>query len=558
MFPGYMWQTQADWPLRKGIVNEIRNFFMEKKSRLVAERGFPEFVKKLELVLYENAKSQEEYIDKTTLLERLKVHANSLSPSNSPMRGTPTDTSNVSGRTDVAVSDESSPEVPPPAATLKTESQELGVTGGQSSEVNVQQKVPPVVSRKRPSRPGKRRSDSIVENPAAPIRCKLSPSLMGDINKSVWDIPPGNGLGDESVLAEQPKEMLCCGLDMGLSGGKQAPVKLEAQQQRVGGEEPHAESHGSSTKQDDSSTQSKGEQIFDIPEVGKSAPWDCLNSSFDSDPLAGFLNDDDFLEPDFSSEDWSWLNDDFSLDKPNALDELQELEEHIAPSNIPQELKNPDEFFPPSPFGSFGAVDGPVPSRDFIMDSTYSQPQAFHGAPSTQFSSMMSNHLPPPLPLGLDMGFDGLGVQESVGSVPSFLSPPVPIIDVGNVNPQVCPSRVSRGSSLLMPNLISPRSSHPTPFQPGKEIYNATQLPLMAADPVADMLGKGMDPLSHAYECQRYPCTTMCEQLKRLFYHARSCVDRSGECESCKWLGLLMSVHARNCKSKSCRLPCCT
>eukprot|EP00210_Caulerpa_lentillifera_P006860 g6557.t1 len=71
----------------------------------------------------------------------------------------------------------------------------------------------------------------------------------------------------------------------------------------------------------------------------------------------------------------------------------------------------------------------------------------------------------------------------------------------------------------------------------------------------------GEDPLLHAYSCKIDQCTTMCKQLKRLFFHARSCTRRGmsngDKCESCQWIGFLFQMHVQVCQKQNCPLPFC-
>lgn len=68
------------------------------------------------------------------------------------------------------------------------------------------------------------------------------------------------------------------------------------------------------------------------------------------------------------------------------------------------------------------------------------------------------------------------------------------------------------------------------------------------------------DPLLHAYCCSNDQCMTMCNNLKRLFFHVRSCTRRGGstdQCESCQWIGFLFQMHVQVCQKQNCPLPFC-
>ncbi|GMH32211.1 hypothetical protein BSKO_00045 [Bryopsis sp. KO-2023] len=563
MLHEFMWQSEDDWPLRKGMVNEIRNFFAERNSRLVSEKAFPNFVKKLELVLYENAKSEEEYVDRSTLLDRLKVCAKRLSPTSSPESNAPTDTSNLSGRTEIAVSDESSPEAGRTVATTRTEQQQSSLNMNGQSNIQRNMSTTAVPSRKSHSRPGKRRSDSAAVNPSGSSRCKLSPTLVGE-NQMVWNVPDArcSGVGCD-LLLDQRKDSLNRSLDFGFSGGQHVPkIKAEGDTYGVGVGEQRLENFSLMKREEP--TNQNAENVTQEPEVPNCQPWECLDSSFEAGPLAGILNDEVFPEPDFSSGDLSWLHDDFLADKSfpcvNAWDEVPELEEHIAASTVPQEIFPDPEILAPSSFGDFATcAEGLLPTNGPMMDMPYPEPQVYQGVvpPSlmTQTIEPVSRSMHP----ATHMGLTHLEVRESVGSLPSLTSAFVPGLDM--MQP-VSHAGIQRGSDWLMPNLVSPRTSQPSPYPTRKEYYSSSSgLSLqMGLDSTLfpDVLPEEVDPLTHAYECRQYPCTTMCEQLKKLFDHVRRCRNRGGNCSSCRWLGLLMSVHAPNCKGKPCRLPCCT
>lgn len=567
MLQEYMWQSEDDWPLRKGMVNEIRNFFAERNSRLVSEKAFPDFVKKLELVLYEHAKSEEEYVDRSTLLERLKVCAKRMSPTSSPESNAPTDTSNLSGRTEIAVSDESSPEGGRTMATVGSEQQQssLAMSGLPSLQHNAS--VPPVPSRKRQSRPCKRRSESAVVNPSGSGRCKLSPTLVGE-NQQLWDVPDARcaGVGCELLVDQRKDSSLNRSLSFGLGGGLQAPsIKTECETYTVGVGEQQLENFGP-TKQEEPTNQNS-ENVTHESEVPNCQPWECLDSTFEAGPLAGILNEEVFPEPDFSSGDLSWLHDDFLADKSfpcmNAWEDMPELEEHIAASTVPQEIFPDPEIMASSSFGDFvNSADGLMPVNPPVMDMAYAEPKGYHGVVPSNVMAPSIDPMSARPHLAAPTGLTSLDVRESVGSLPSLPSLNSGFVPGMDMAPPVShASPVPRGSDLLMPNLVSPRMSHLVPHRTGKECHYSSlgvspQIgPGSALFP--DVFPEDVDPLTHAYECRQYPCTTMCEQLKKLFNHARRCRNRSGNCSSCRWLGLLMSVHALNCKGKSCRLPCC-
>lgn len=65
------------------------------------------------------------------------------------------------------------------------------------------------------------------------------------------------------------------------------------------------------------------------------------------------------------------------------------------------------------------------------------------------------------------------------------------------------------------------------------------------------------DELAHAYKCQKLQCSLMCHQFRRVFAHAKSCSVRKPACADCRWLGMLLSVHRKNCNEPGCPLPCC-
>lgn len=65
------------------------------------------------------------------------------------------------------------------------------------------------------------------------------------------------------------------------------------------------------------------------------------------------------------------------------------------------------------------------------------------------------------------------------------------------------------------------------------------------------------DELAHAYKCQKPQCSLMCHQFRRVFGHAKACTVRKPACRDCKWLGMLLSVHRKNCSVPDCPLPCC-
>eukprot|EP00803_Ostreobium_quekettii_P000502 evm.model.scf_2159.2 EVM.evm.TU.scf_2159.2 scf_2159:22696-26297(-) len=65
------------------------------------------------------------------------------------------------------------------------------------------------------------------------------------------------------------------------------------------------------------------------------------------------------------------------------------------------------------------------------------------------------------------------------------------------------------------------------------------------------------DELAHAYMCKRPVCSLMCNHLRLVIGHVKACSKRNPSCGNCRWLGLLLNLHARNCHNPQCPLPCC-
>lgn len=75
--PWRTWQTDLDIPDRRRIIHNILCLLRAKKPELCAKSGktLPEFVRRLEELIYRHASSKEEYTNVQTLETRLKRSA---------------------------------------------------------------------------------------------------------------------------------------------------------------------------------------------------------------------------------------------------------------------------------------------------------------------------------------------------------------------------------------------------------------------------------------------------------------------------------------------------
>ncbi|CAD7703628.1 unnamed protein product [Ostreobium quekettii] len=653
--PQVSWRSESDFLLRKKVIDQIRAIFGQRQASALVHAGFPDFVKRLELVLYKSAASKEEYSNPVTLLDRLKTVASQLqSPRPPAAPGFPQEGGFLP------------PDLSTPFAT-RDDAAFRGTCGGQAmrsaSDVFMpalddpsfldpsQRPMPGFLG--GPELPGgvghphgalagdkKARFMSMMQ-PEAAAKALMSSDMSEDGFVShfgeTWSTSGASsvafaGAPDSSLLLGDPSQMWYSDeLDMGPDHGMEthSGASLDSAPRT-----PQGGFSGVSRP----AAGSRCAQIPDLPrrasclsEYGGISMSPCMDSVNLSPRVDGVtvtphlsprIGEGEFLGPPHA-----WKQDEAAMWEVTAsgqgpLAGRQDSSQQLFTG--PQLCPSSSWSDPTGTCGSsIGIMNGPtlVGYNDNLRTGTT---QAMRPGPVPGLNNRFAGVVPVQGPPGRDLAaeasmpgitppleYSGAGVmggQQPAGTEKLGTGLQVPVSDgragrdsMGEeflksegqmrkytlsriaeakaVEPKKCkllgdiPENAVAGCSMpgagadgcdskqarqvAKNSMLPPRPTHSgSPRDVTKFSFPHRAIAEGSQEGMSSNSG-AKDELVHAYSCKRQACSLMCHHLRLVFDHAKTCANRKPTCGNCRWLGMLLSLHARNCHDPDCPMPCC-